>query len=110
MSILDRALRMGEAKKFKAYEQRVGRINLFEEELELEVAIHPDRGGARDGLLAALAVLVVVGASVAMERTGSELGARHAIPGIVVGGLVLVTALRVLRVPHRVAESRKANA
>src|SRR6202162_3484622 len=36
MSILDRALRMGEARKFKAYEQRVGRINLFEEELELE--------------------------------------------------------------------------
>jgi preprotein translocase subunit SecA len=36
MSILDRALRMGEAKKFKTYEDRVGRINLFEEELELE--------------------------------------------------------------------------
>jgi preprotein translocase subunit SecA len=36
MSFLDRALRMGEAKKFKSYEQRVGRINLFEEELELE--------------------------------------------------------------------------
>jgi preprotein translocase subunit SecA len=34
MSILDRALRMGEAKKFKTYEQRVGRINLYEEELE----------------------------------------------------------------------------
>jgi preprotein translocase subunit SecA len=34
MSILDRALRMGEAKKFKAYEQRVGRINGFEPELE----------------------------------------------------------------------------
>jgi preprotein translocase subunit SecA len=34
MSFLDRALRMGEAKKFKAYEQRVGRINLYEEELE----------------------------------------------------------------------------
>ena len=29
--------------------------------------------------------------------------------GNVVGGLVLVTALRLLRVPHRVAESRKAN-
>ena len=27
MSFLDRALRMGEAKKFKTYEQRVGRIN-----------------------------------------------------------------------------------
>ena len=34
MSILDRALRMGEAKKFKSYEQRVGRINGFEPELE----------------------------------------------------------------------------
>ncbi len=34
MSFLDRALRMGEAKKFKNYEQRVGRINAFEEELE----------------------------------------------------------------------------
>src|SRR6516165_8586783 len=34
MSILDRALRMGEARKFKVYEQRVGRINAFEPELE----------------------------------------------------------------------------
>src|ERR671924_1876224 len=34
MSLLDRALRMGEAKKFKTYEQRVGRINAFEPELE----------------------------------------------------------------------------
>jgi preprotein translocase subunit SecA len=34
MSILDRALRLGEAKKFKTYEQRVGRINAFEPELE----------------------------------------------------------------------------
>src|ERR1700674_3454553 len=34
MSFLDRALRMGEAKKFKSYEQRVGRINGYEEDLE----------------------------------------------------------------------------
>ncbi len=34
MSFLDRALRMGEAKKFKTYEQRVKRINGFEEEIE----------------------------------------------------------------------------
>jgi preprotein translocase subunit SecA len=34
MSILDRALRLGEAKKFKTYEQRVGRINAYEAELE----------------------------------------------------------------------------
>jgi preprotein translocase subunit SecA len=35
MSFLDRALRMGEAKKFKSYEQKVGRINGFESEIEL---------------------------------------------------------------------------
>ena len=34
MSFLDRALRMGEAKKFKSYQQRVGRINLHEAEVE----------------------------------------------------------------------------
>ena len=34
MSFLDRALRMGEAKKFKSYEQRVGRINAHEPEME----------------------------------------------------------------------------
>jgi cation:H+ antiporter len=71
-----------------------------EEELELEVAIHPSRGGARDGALAALAVLVVVSASIAMERTASELGARHAIPGIVVGGLILAA---VTSLPNAVA-------
>jgi cation:H+ antiporter len=66
-----------------------------EEEAELLPAIHPRRGGARDALLAALAVAIVVGASVAMERTGSTLGERIAMPEIVVGGLVLagVTSL-----------------
>src|SRR4051794_907717 len=34
MSILDRALRMGEAKRFKGYEDRVARINAIEPELE----------------------------------------------------------------------------
>jgi len=36
---------MGEAKKFKAYEQRVGKINLFEEELE-----HSTDGELRDAV------------------------------------------------------------
>jgi preprotein translocase subunit SecA len=55
MSILDRALRMGEAKKFKTYEQRVGRINAFEEELEhatdgeLRAAADELRERARNG-------------------------------------------------------------
>ena len=36
MTILDRALRVGEGKKFKAFEKNVARINDFEPELELE--------------------------------------------------------------------------
>jgi preprotein translocase subunit SecA len=36
MSILDRALNIGEAKKFKQYEKRVALIGAFEPELELE--------------------------------------------------------------------------
>src|SRR5687767_7251428 len=36
MSILDRALRVGESKKFKAFERNVARINDYEPELELE--------------------------------------------------------------------------
>jgi preprotein translocase subunit SecA len=36
MSILDRALNIGEAKKFKQYERRVALIGAFEPELELE--------------------------------------------------------------------------
>ncbi len=36
MAILDRALRLGEAKQFKQFERRVARINNFEPELELE--------------------------------------------------------------------------
>ncbi|MBV8430770.1 MAG: preprotein translocase subunit SecA, partial [Solirubrobacterales bacterium] len=55
MSFLDRALRMGEAKKFKSYEQRVSRINLYEEELEhyedaeLREAADELRNRARNG-------------------------------------------------------------
>src|ERR671919_2913715 len=36
MSLIDRALRVGESKKFKAFEKNVARINDFEPELELE--------------------------------------------------------------------------
>src|SRR3954465_3094068 len=35
MSILDKALRVGEAKKYRGYEQRVARINDYEPEMEL---------------------------------------------------------------------------
>jgi Ca2+/Na+ antiporter len=50
---------------------------------------------APDVVVAVLATLVVVGASVAMELTASTLGARHHISEIVIGALVLagVTSL-----------------
>ena len=68
---------------------------IVEEEIELEPAIHPRRGRLSDELTAAIAVLVVVGASVAMELSGSRLGARHGVAPIVIGALVLagVTSL-----------------
>jgi cation:H+ antiporter len=71
-----------------------------EEELELVAAIHPRRGRARDAVLAVAAVVVVVGASIAMEQAASTLGTRHAIPEIVVGALVLAV---VTSLPNAVA-------
>jgi cation:H+ antiporter len=77
-----------------------------EEETELEVAIHPPRGTARDAVIAVGAVLVVVGASIAMERAGSELGTHAAIPEIVVGAIVLAA---VTSLPNAVAAVYLAN-
>jgi cation:H+ antiporter len=73
---------------------------ISEEELELAPAIHPRRGGARDALMAALAVAIVVAASIAMERAATKLGSRHAVPEIVTGGLVLAA---VTSLPNAVA-------
>jgi cation:H+ antiporter len=68
---------------------------VVEEEQELEPAIHPPRAGALDVSVAMLATGVVVGASIAMELTASQLGARHHVAEIVIGALVLagVTSL-----------------
>ena len=76
------------------------RAAVVEEERELEAAIHPPVGDARDGLLAAVAVGVVVGASIVMEQTASELGSRHGVPGLVTGALVLAA---VTSLPNAVA-------
>ena len=66
-----------------------------EEEMELEAAVRPRRGTGQDAIVAGLSLVVVVVASVAMERAASALGDRYAVPEIVVGGLVLagVTSL-----------------
>ena len=68
---------------------------IVEEEAELEEAIRPRRGTGSDAALAAGALVIVVLASVAMERGASTLGLHFGIPEIVLGGLVLaaVTSL-----------------
>ena len=73
---------------------------IVEEELELGPAIHPQRGGMRDATFAGIAVVVVVGASVAMEQAASTFGSRHRVPEIVVGGVVLAA---VTSLPNAVA-------
>lgn len=71
-----------------------------DEELELEDAIRPRRGTGGDALQAVASLVVVVVASVAMERAASSLGSRYAVPEIVIGGLVLAA---VTSLPNAVA-------
>lgn len=75
---------------------------IHEEELELEQAIHPTRGGAADAAIAVLALAVVVAASVLMEHAASTLGTRHGVPQILTGALVLAV---VTSLPNAVAGS-----
>jgi len=83
--------RLGLAKKWTAWLSAA----IVEEESELEEAIHPRRGTGGDALMAVGALLVVIAASVAMERGAASRGVHFAIPEIIVGGLVLaaVTSL-----------------
>lgn len=69
---------------------------LTEEGAELAVAVAPTHPtGRRDGPLAALSALVVVGASWEMERSAESIGRAHHLTTLVVGGIVLaaVTSL-----------------
>jgi len=63
-----------------------------EEEEELLEAIHPRRGTAVDGAVAAAALVIVLGASIIMERSASAFGRAHGWSEIVIGGLVLAAA------------------
>lgn len=73
---------------------------ISEEELELEDAIRPARGRWTDAVLACLALVVVVAASIAMERAAVSLGAAWALPELVTGGLLLAA---VTSLPNAVA-------
>jgi preprotein translocase subunit SecA len=92
MSILDRALRMGEAKKFKGYEQRVARINGYEAELEhhsdeeLREGADELRRRARDG--ESLDDLVYECFALVREAGKRSMGMRH-FDVQMIGGMVL---------------------
>ena len=84
-----------------------------EEELELVAAIRPRRGGTRDLLVAVPALVVVILATVAMERGASTLGQDYSVAVLVVGGLVLaaVTSLPpAVAAVHLAAKGRGAAA
>ena len=70
-------------------------LAVHEEETELSEAIRPHPGTWRDGLAAAGALIVVIGASTTMEVTATALGRRYTVADIITGGLVLavVTSL-----------------
>ena len=92
MSILDRALRMGEGKKFKEFEKRVGRINDFEPELELETdeelreRTDALRERARNG--ESLDELLPESFALTREASKRTLGQRH-FDVQLIGGMVL---------------------
>ncbi|MEJ7798456.1 MAG: preprotein translocase subunit SecA [Solirubrobacteraceae bacterium] len=92
MAILDRALRMGEAKQFKQFEKRVARINDFEPELELESMdelrdrMSSLREQARNG--AKLDDLLPETFAIVRETGRREMGMRH-FDVQLIGGMVL---------------------
>src|ERR671922_1769261 len=92
MSILDRALRLGEAKQFKQYAKRVDRINAWEPELELleddELRAQADslRERARNG--EPLDDLLPETFAVVREVARRSMGMRH-FDVQLIGGMVL---------------------
>jgi cation:H+ antiporter len=84
-----------------------------EEELELVAAIRPRRGTLRDLLVAVPTLVVVILATVVMERGGSTLGQDYGVAELVVGGLGLaaVTSLPpAVAAVHLAAKGRGAAA
>jgi preprotein translocase subunit SecA len=92
MALLDRALRLGEAKQFKQFEKRVVRINDFEPELELETMdelrarMDSLREQARNG--AKLDALLPETFAIVRETGKREMGMRH-FDVQMIGGMVL---------------------
>src|SRR3954452_8533756 len=92
MSILDRALRVGEGKKFKEFERNVELINAFEPELELETddELRERYSGLRERYLDGESLDALLYESFALTREAGKraLGQRH-FDVQLIGGMVL---------------------
>src|SRR3954452_5500413 len=92
MAILERALRMGEGKKFKTFEKSVARINDYEPELELESdeELKERYAGLRERHHAGESLSDLLPESFALTREASRrtLGQRH-FDVQLIGGMVL---------------------
>ncbi|HKP22054.1 MAG TPA: hypothetical protein VJT68_11080, partial [Thermoleophilaceae bacterium] len=92
MSILDRALRVGEGKKFKEFERNVELINAFEPELELESddELRERYEGLRERYLNGESLDALLYESFALTREAGKraLGQRH-FDVQLIGGMVL---------------------
>ncbi len=92
MSLIDRALRLGEGKKFRSYEQRVARINELEPEIreltdaQLRAAADSLRARARDG--ESLDDLLYECFALVREAGRRTMGMRH-FDVQLIGGMVL---------------------
>jgi len=71
-----------------------------DEERELAPQRPTPTTGRRDGAVAGLALVTVVGASVVMEHVAVTIGAHYAIAGVIIGGVVLAA---VTSLPNAVA-------
>jgi len=92
MALIDRALRMGEGKKFKVFQRRVARINDFEPELELledhELREQADALRQRAASGESLDELLPESFALTREAAKRALGQRH-FDVQLVGGMVL---------------------
>ena len=71
-----------------------------EEESELDAALDRHRGTGADLVVAVVALVIVLLASILMEQTATRIGAHYSVPGLVIGGIVLAA---VTSLPNAVA-------
>src|SRR5256885_11313238 len=92
MALIDRALRIGESKKFKEFEKRVGRINDFEPEVELdsdtELRERADHLRERAQSGESLEALLPESFAITREAAKRTIGQRH-FDVQLIGGMVL---------------------